>query len=176
MTTMQWDRTWADRMVESGVAFCASKVFAGDTGRTRQALRQGQCDVCDYVRYSLAKQVGDYLGQMDQTVKAVYTFEAEPGEIDDATARRRAGASGISLIAWVDRKTAALSALVAALEAGLSDRRRAIGCAKATPACYFLDVHMVDDVDVRERRGYGALVDGLHVRPVQVWTRSGGST
>jgi len=171
MAAMQWDRTLADRMVESAVAFCAGKTFAGDTERTRQALRHGQCDACEYLRYSLAKQVGDFLGQMDQTVKAVYVFEAEPAGIDGA-APQRAGSPGISLIAWVERKTAALSALAAALEAGLLDSRRTIiGCVNAAPACYFLDVHLVDDADVRERRGYGALVNGLHVRPLQVWAR-----
>lgn len=173
MAAMQWDRTLADQMVESAVTFCAGKTFTGDTERTRQALRHGQCDACEYLRYSLAKQVGNYLGQMDRTVKAVYLFEAEPGEIDGATAQQRSGSRGISLIAWVDRKTAALSALAAALEAGLLDSRRTIiDCANATPACYFLDVHLVDDAEVRERRGYGALVNGLHVRPLQVWTRT----
>jgi hypothetical protein len=159
-------------MVESAVAYCAGKVFAGDTQRTLQALRQGQCGACDYVRYSLARQVGDYLGQMDRTVKAVYVFETEPAEIEEAAARRHARSSGINLIAWVDRKTAALSALSAALEADLSNRRRAIGCANATPECYFLDVHIVDDADVGERRGYGALVNGLYIRPIEVWARA----
>jgi hypothetical protein len=161
-----------DQMVEAAIAFCASKAFAGDTAHARQALRQGRCDVCDYLRYSLAKQIGDYLGQMDPTVRAVYVFEAEPAEIEGSLPCRRTGASGISLIAWVDRKTAALSALVAALEADLARGRHRIGCASATPGCYFLDVHMVDDADVRERRGYGALVNGLYVRPVEVWTRA----
>ena len=173
MNAIRWDRTLADQMVKSAIAFCAGKVFAGDTERTRQALGQGQCSACEYLRYSLAKQVGDYLGQIDPTVKAVCTFEAESDAIDEPTTDRRNASPGISLIAWVDRKTAAFSALVAAVEAELSDSRLALlDCANSTPACYFLDVHTVDDADVRERRGYGALIDGLHLRPLQVWARA----
>jgi len=173
MNAIRWDRTLADQMVKSAVAFCAGKEFAGDTERTRQALGRGQCSACEYMRYSLAKQVGDYLGRIDPTLKAVYAFEAESDEIDEPTTHRRHASPGISLIAWVDRKTAAFSALVAAVEAELSDSRRALlDCANSAPACYFLDVHMVDDVDVHERRGYGALINGLHLRPLQMWARS----
>jgi hypothetical protein len=168
MTNVQQNQLPADQMVEAAVAYGAAKAFHGDTQRMLQALRRGGCDVCNYVRYSLARQIGDYLGQMDPMVKAVYMFDTEPVEFNEAAA---SPAAGISLIAQVERKTAALSSLVAALEADLSASRRKIGCAKATPACYFLDVHLVDGADVRERRGYGALMDGLFTRPVQVWAR-----
>ena len=168
MTHMQQNQLLADQMVESAVAYGAAKAFHGDTQRTLQALRRGECDVCNYVRYCLARQIGDYLGQMDPLVKAVYLFDTEPIEFNEAAA---SPAAGISIIAQVERKTAALSSLAAALEADLSASRRKIGCSKATPACYFLDVHLVDEADVRQRRGYGALLDGLFTRPFQVWAR-----
>jgi len=160
-----------DQMVESAVAFCARKTSANDTDRALEMLRQGRCDVCEYLRYSLARQIGDYLGRMDPAIKAVYLCEPESGEGDGPATNSPARASGISLIAWVARKTAALSVLAAALETNLAHSRRAIGCPKAGPACYFLDVHMIDDADLRDRRGYAALLDGLHVRPLEVWTR-----
>jgi len=171
MYTQVEERTRVDQMIESAVAFCARKVFAGDTDRALAMLRQGRCDVCDYLRYGLARQIGDYLGRTDSTIKAVYLFEGEPDEGNEPAPNSPARASGISLIAWVDRKTAALSALAAALETNLAHGRRAIGCPLARPSCYFLDVHMVDDADIRDHRGYAAVLDGLHVRPLEVWTR-----
>jgi len=172
MSAVQEHHALADHMVQSAIAFCARRTFGGDAGRAVQALRQGRCDVCDYLRYGLAKQVGDYLGRMDHNVKSVYVFDSEPAPIDDGAEHAGAHSSGISLIAWVDRKTAALGALASALETHLSASRRAIGCANAAPACYFLDVHMVDDADVRDQRGYAALLGGLHTRPMQVWSRA----
>jgi hypothetical protein len=173
MSAAQEHQALADQMVQSAVAFCARRVFGGDAGRAAQALRQGRCDVCDYLRYGLARQIADYLGRMDHHVKSVYVFDSEPAPIDDGAGCADARSSGISLICRVNRKTAALAALASALEAHLSASRRAIGCANAAPACYFLDVHMVDDADVRDQRGYAALLGGLHTRPIQVWLRAG---
>lgn len=170
MATVQIDQSLATRMVEKAVVFCASKMPGGNTAKARQALHEGQCEVCERLCYSLALQVGEYLGQMDPRVKAVYVFEPEYAKAGEVETVSRT--PGIHLIAWVERKTAALNALVAALAAVLSENlRQQLGCVKATPACYSLDVHMVDDDEVRHRRGMGILVDSVYVRPIQVWPR-----
>jgi len=172
MTTMQGPQALTDAWVETAVEYSAGKAFAGDRQKTRQALRQGRCDVCEYLRYSLAGQIGDYLGVTDPMVKAVYLVEAEePDGFDDVAPIRQP--TGINLIAWVERKTAAVAALAKSLEAGLAASRRALGCDRAASACFFLDVHLVDDADVQERRGYGVLVNSLHVEPMKVWGRVG---
>jgi hypothetical protein len=171
MTTEEGHQAVTDVWVKTAVEFSAGKAFAGDLPQARRALRQGRCEVCEYLRYSLAGQVADYLGMADPMVKAVYLFEAEaPVGFDGAAPVRQP--SGINLIAWVERKTAALAALTKALEASLAASRRALGCSRAAPACFFLDVHLVDDADVQERRGYGVLVSSLHVEPMKVWGRA----
>lgn len=173
MASVQLEQALADRMVDNALLFCADRKFGGDKDQTLQALRQGRCDACEYLSYSLVRQIGEYLGQMDRTVKAVYVFKPDTAplspQVTSVTAGRRA--SGINLIAWVDRKSAALNALRATLETALSTARRRIGCVKATPACRNLDIHMVEDRDVQEGRGYGAIVQGMYVRSIQVWTR-----
>jgi len=167
------DQAQADQMVDRAVSFCADKKFNGDLDQALQALRRGRCDACDYLSYSLVRQIGEYLGHLDKTVKAVYVFKPEKTQpalpANNVTAGRRA--SGINLIAWVDRKSAALSSLGATLETALSDSRRKLGCANATPACCNLDIYMVDDREVNEGRGYGAIVQSMYVRSIQVWTR-----
>jgi hypothetical protein len=173
MATVQMDQALADTMVEKAILFCAGKKFTGDTEQTRQALRKGRCDACEYLSYSLVRQVGEYLGSMDRTVKAVYAFKPDRAPLSqqdgNVTAGRRA--SGINLVAWVDRKSAALSALGTTLETVLSESRRKIGCVNATPACCNFNMQMVDDKEVQEGRGYGAIVQSMYVRSIQVWTR-----
>ncbi len=42
-----------------------------------RALQQGQTAAHDYFRYGLAKEIGNYLGQVEATVKDVYLYEPE---------------------------------------------------------------------------------------------------
>jgi len=169
MSSVQLDQALADRMIDRGVSFCAEKRFAGDTQQALNALHMGRCDVCDHLSYSLVRQVSDYLGQIDRTVRAVYAFEAERIKTGDSGATRQK--SGINLVVWVDRKSAALSALGATLETVLAKSRRKLGCPHASPACYVLSLQLVDDRDVQERRGYGMLVENVFLRSLPVWTR-----
>lgn len=37
--------------------------------------------------------------------------------------------------------------------------------------CYELDVKVTDDEEVQKRIGYGALVNSLYVRPIEIWHR-----
>ena len=173
MATVQMDQALADKMVEKAISFCADKKFTGDVEQTRQVLRKGRCDACEYLSYSLVRQVGEYLGNMDRTVKAVYAFKPDRAPLTQQDSNITAGrrASGINLIAWVDRKSAALSALGTTLETVLSESRRKIGCMNATPACCNFTMQMVDDKEVQEGRGYGAIVQSMYVRSIQVWAR-----
>ena len=77
---------------------------------------------------------------------------------------------GINLVVWVDRKSPPLNALGATLETALAESRRRFNCPDAGPACYTLDVQMVDSRDVLERRGYGALVNNMYVRSTGLGT------
>jgi hypothetical protein len=167
------DQTLVDRMVEKAIVYCADKNFNGNVKAAKKAFSEGRCDACNYLTLNLVKQVSEYMGQMDKTVKAVYKFEPEHStnrvqkEDEPASTRK----SGINLIAWVERKSAALSALVATLESSLAESRRKVGCMSAEPMCYAISVGMVDDKDVFEERGYGAMVKAMYVRSAQVWAR-----
>jgi hypothetical protein len=163
----------ADTMVNRAIAFCADKRFTGDKEQTIDALRKGRCDVCDFLSYSLVRQISEYLGQIDRTVKAVYMFgpETAPQSLRPGKDRSHRRANGINLIAWVDRKTPALLALGATLENVIATSRRNIGCINACNACFNLNIHMVDDQEANEGRGYGTIIRSMYVRSIQVWTR-----
>ncbi len=173
MCALRVDQALASKMVDEAILFCAEKNFSGDKQHTMSALRMGRCEICGDVIEGVGRQIGEYLGQVDKTVKAVYRFGPELGYEESRDEgkfvdRRRAG---INLVAWADRKSAALGALGVTLEAVLAESRRKIGCEKATPACYTLDLQIVDDEDVQFRRGYGAIVDNEFLRSTKVWAR-----
>ena len=107
------DRALANDLMERAIAYCGEKKFGGDTREAIEALRKGNCDVCGVLSSCLVQEVGEYLGSTDRMVKAVYQVEPEstlireePG-VKPASSRR----AGINLVAWVDRKSAALVAL-----------------------------------------------------------------
>ena len=173
MVATLMDQKLADSLLEKAISFCADKKFTGDYKQTLDALQRGRCDACEYISYSLVRQIGEYLGRMDKTVKAVYAFKPDKTPFTQQDGNVTAGkrASGINLIAWVDRKSAALTAIGSTLETCITESRRRIGCVNATPACCNFAMQMVDDGDVHQGRGYGAIIQSTYVRSIQVWNR-----
>ena len=170
---MRLDQSVADDMVNMAVRTTAQAQFYGDIERTIQEVQAGNCEVCGAVSDCLARQVGDYLGQMDRTVKAVFRYEpdyATPRQVEtNGAPQLRRG--GINLVAWVERKNAAFSALGSTLERVLAERSKKLRCGKSSPACYVLDIQMVEDKDVQENRGLALAANSLYMRSVQVWKR-----
>jgi hypothetical protein len=159
-------------MMEDAIEFCAKKTGLNGREQAVEALRCGDCSVCEYLRYGLAEGVADYLGSVDDTVKAIYTYEPEyAASVDEPLPGRPNLSPGISMIAWVSRKSAALSSVVTSLGSALAEEFGRFGCPKANALCSMLDVKLVDDKEVQERTGYGALVGSLYVRPLEVWRR-----
>ncbi len=125
MSSVQLDPSLADEMVQKAARTCADMKFSGDTQGVFQAMQQGNCDLCGAMSDCLVKQIGAYLGKADKTVKAIYRYEP-----DFSTPRPVLGSeslparkSGISLVVWVSRKSAAMDALGATLESLLAERR-----------------------------------------------------
>ena len=171
MLGIQVDQALTDTMMDKAIIECADSNFAGDTLRVRQSLLQSHCENCRCVALSLGRQIGGYLGQVDHTVKAVYQYEPVEGS-DYDHADHRDPHVGINLAVWVERKSAALSALIEALEAALKKSQKKVGCAASTPRCFALDVHLVSDPEVQEERGLGLLVRSAAIRSAPVWERT----
>jgi hypothetical protein len=160
----------AENILTKALAFCADKLGLADAEQAAERLRGHDGPACSYCMYSIAAQAGESLGSLDEQVKAVYTldYDATPGDLCFAPDAASA-APTIHLIVWTQRKTAALDALVAALDRALvgafTDLLGQHGLA------YLLDVQTIDDGDVETGTGYGALLRAIHNRPIQVWTR-----
>jgi len=172
MSAITFDTTIVEAMFDDAIESCAKKM--GFNGRTQvlERMRCGDCSVCGYLRYGLAKGVAEYLGSVDDTARAIYMYEPEQATSLDGPLPGRPGLSpGISLVAWVSRKSAAMSSVVASVSSALGEEYRKLVCPKANASCYQLDVQLTDDDEVQKRVGYGALVHSLYVRPTQIWSR-----
>ena len=169
---MQIDQLLTDEMVVHALGECAEAHFAGDARRVRLALLRGQCEHCECVSNGLVREIGEYLGQIGGSVKAVYRVESadHPQGEERLTAKRH---TGIHLVVWVERKGPALRALVGSLETAIASSQQKLGCPIATSACYALSIEMADDRDVRERRGAGFFIESRLLASRPVWSGAG---
>lgn len=158
----------AQAVLTQAMEYCAEMVRIDSSQAVIDRLREGDGKVCEYCHYSVAKQVAESLGALDENIKAVYIcdYDATPGDLCFGVA---AQPLPIHLIVWAQPKTAALNALVDTWDHALSQSyAEMIG---ESQLAHVLDVQVVEDADVERRIGYGALLSSLHHRPIQVWER-----
>ena len=158
----------AQVVLTQAMEYCAQKMRLDSSQAVIDRLRASNGRACEYCHYSVAKQVAESLGALDDNIKAtyIYDYDATPEDLCFGEAGR---ALPIHLVIWAERKTAALKVL-----AETWDRALAQGYAEmigGRQPAHLLDVQMVDDADVEKRLGHGALLFSLHHRPVQVWRR-----
>jgi hypothetical protein len=173
MATVTINGTAIQDMVGDALAFSAKKGALQNREHAQRAIAGGDCTVCAYFRYGLSKEMGEYLGAIDSSVQAVYSYEPEYAagvlHIDSAGPGID---RGINLIVSVDRKNHALDSIVASLEDATKEAAQSMLCPKANGSCYAVDVRIVDGEELASRRGYGALVSSLYATPVKLWSRA----
>lgn len=158
----------AEAVINGTMLFCAEKMQLENVQAVLDHLRQRNTTACSYCQYSIAKQVGDSLGALDKNVKAVYILDYDATPQDICFAGKKESLT-IHLIVWAERKTSALQSLVDSL-----DRALVQGYSKLMDLGkleHLLDVQVVDDTDIANRVGFGAMLSSLHQRPIQVWER-----
>jgi hypothetical protein len=151
-----------------GLDYCVQKMGLAGRSAAMDSLRKGEGNARGYCHYSIGKHVAESLGALDENVKAVYIadYDATP---EDICFGQEAQAPLIHLIVWVERKTSALHSLVEALDRALVERyTEEIG---PSQLAHLLDIQLVDDAEVENRSGYGALLTSLNNRPIKLWER-----
>lgn len=147
---------------------CGQKLNLASPAISLEKVRQGDRRAVDYMHYRLAQLVAAGLGELDDNVRSVSVFEFE-ATADDSILGDHSESLPIHLLVQVDRKTSALNALVAALDRALiQDYAEMIG---PRGLAHVLDVQVVDQSDVENRRGVAALLSSLYNRPVKLWER-----
>lgn len=167
MSTITFSSAVMAGLLGSAFDYCVQMMGLPGREAALAALQRGDCAVCESLRSGMAAAVAEYLGSVDDTVKAVYSYNPERATSTDEPV----SALGINLIAWVTRKSAALSSVADVIRTELAEAYTRLGCPKANALCYALDVQVVDDDEVRDRTGYGALIHSLYVRPQRIWQR-----
>ena len=158
----------ADIVLNHAIEYCAQKLGLEAVWLVVEQLKQGDGTACSYCRYSMAKQMAEALGSLDENVRAVYLYDYDATP-EDLCFGQAVHASPIHLILWVERKTSALESLVEALDHALAKSYAAM-MDRSQPA-HILDVQMVDDSDVENRTGYGTLLSSFYNPPLKVWER-----
>lgn len=157
----------AEAALQQAIDFCAAKMRLDEQPAVVERLRQGDHTAYGYFCYSLAEQAADWLGTWDEDIKAVYLFDCDATP-DDVCFGDKTQPSLLHLIVWTRRKTSALGSLVEAL-----DRALVQGCADLglRQQKYWLDAHMVDDEEIQNSIGCGAMLSSVHTHPIRVWER-----
>ena len=155
-------------ILSQAMEYCAQKMRLGSWQTVLNRLMKGDSQVCEYCHYSVAKQVAETLGALDENIGAIYVhdYDATPEDLCFGEAGQ---ALPIHLIIWTQRKTAALNAMVETWDRALAESYAEI-TGGHKPA-HLLDVQVVDSADVEKRIGYGSLLSSLHQRPLQIWRR-----
>ena len=159
----------AESILVEAIQYCAQKMGTSNLTTVTRLLEQQDRAACEYCLYSIAKQVAASLGAMDENVEAVYILDYDATPEDFCFGTEGHHTRPIHLLVRTHRKTAALDSLVEALDSALVQ-----ACLDTIGACSpatLLDVQTVDDVDVRQRHGYGAFYGWMHQRPIQIWER-----
>ena len=165
--------TAAQTAMGNAIEFCIEKTNLRDKEQVLEARRRGDCSACEYLRYGLAKGLAEYLASVDNRARAVYIYDEieTPTTWDERRPVRPNLSPGIRMIVWVKRKSPALSTLVDSLSSAVDKESRQLPCPNANALCHQLDITVVDDQEVQERKGYGALITSAYLRPIEIWHR-----
>ncbi len=160
------DQRTAAELIDEALRFAARKVHRLKTDDPQALLADPGAQ--GYFKYGVAKEVGEFLGRTDTTVKEVHMVEAEYGcNPDQVLEGVEPLHSCLTLVVRVDRKTAALSSLISSLDQALVAKLRELRGFESISS--ILDAHLVDEQEVLGRRGYGALLTSLYAHRLQVW-------
>lgn len=159
-------------MMENALIFSAGKSGMADKDQVVLARGNGDCITCDYLRFGLANEVAGYLGSIDETIKTIYIYEPEAATAMNGNLHNHPGlVPGINMIIRVSRKTAALESLLTSVVSAVEDEFGQFNCPDANALCNMLDVIVVDDSEIEQRTGYGALIGSLFAPPIEIWQR-----
>jgi len=145
------------------IDFCTEKINR-DREEAIQLLRQEDSSAHSYFRYGLAHQISRYIGSLSDSFKGIY--------IHGSSVENSSGpASDIDLIISTTKKVEELELLLTTLSGELEFYYNQLLGTKFFGDDYtgFLDVQLVDESDIKSRRGYGAVLTSVHYAPIKIW-------
>lgn len=171
MTDLQINKSLVVAMIDNAVRSSANRFAAGDEHRTIASIRIGDPDVCEYFLVNLTHEISRTIGEIDKTIKAIYTYQAVDMQVltNDLPIRY---SNSINLVVWVDRKSAALDTLVASLEYDIQEHQKKLGCLISNQHLINLNVMPIQDKDVIFNSGFGIIPNSEYIRTKRIWRRA----
>ena len=158
-----------ESVVTKALKTSANKMGLGDVKALIARMKEADSVAFNYYNYNIAKELGEVLGFWDKNIRAVYAHDYDAATPEEACFENASPCSLVHMIIWAEPKTKALNALVEVIDHAMVQRHRhMLGRTKLE---HVLDVQVVDGEDVRNRTGYGALLQSIYQPPIQVWCR-----
>jgi hypothetical protein len=124
----------------------------------------------DYFKYGLASGVANVLAANDQHIMAIHAHDPS-ASTDSETGEDVLLDATVHLLVVVTSPSAALDALVAALDRALTGSLRSLPLPEFSKRGFVLDVNLITEEDVRLGVGYARLLSSVFMPPLQVWQR-----
>lgn len=159
----------AQEMMKAAIKYSEDKSQLYPPDTVLKARARGECSVCSYLYYGLAKALAEYLGTRDHKAKAVYFYSEPLVPWNEQPADRPNLLPGLHIIVWTEAKNRTLSQLGDAVSRAVEKESRGLPCSKATDLCHRINIAQVDDLDVEKKNGYGAFLTSHELRPVEIW-------
>lgn len=158
--------TIAGVIVTNALEWVSAKLRC-DKVRVVDCLNRGDPAARRELKLGLARYLAEYLGFLDEDVKAVYVSD----HVDNYAGESVAGSSRwvIHLVVYAEPKTAALTSLLGALNRALTaEMRKSVEYAETEG---FLDVQLINSADLENLARYAALLNAPRYRPTRIWQR-----
>jgi predicted nucleotidyltransferase len=150
-------------MFNNALSFCCEKSNL-KAHQILNLLHLGNNWVHSTFRYGLAKQVAFYLNEVTNNIKAVYVY----GTILEDKA---SFTSDIDMIIHSKNKNTDLSLVIKNLDKEILKYYKGLMNGQCEGMGHMLDIHIVDDEEIDQRRGYGAVITSLANHPIRIWTQ-----
>ncbi|MBU1049237.1 nucleotidyltransferase domain-containing protein [Candidatus Bipolaricaulota bacterium] len=149
-----------ETLFEQAIAICCHRHgLAADVILRR--LEDGDCVMHSTFRYGIAKGLSLYLAHLGCGFHEVYVYGSSVNETSNSC-------SDIDVIVVVEQRRDEIEYLLKRLDLSITAHYRCLLGLKQYPTS-LLDVHVVDKQQQAERSGFGAVLDGLHTRPICLW-------
>lgn len=156
-------------LVEGAVDKTAREFHGGNVTTTVQGLQRGRRDVWGVFIEHVAADVAVLLGETEERVQAVYRYVVDPTRLRVQEEAFEGGQEmALNLVVWCRGENEKLHERISGLIDQLTRDLNNIGLALDEEHT-LINIHLVDDQEVRQARGWGVVPGSEVIRTSQVW-------
>lgn len=158
-----------DKICQNALVETYDKVVPVEKGLKLETLLQRRA-LFQSFKYNLAKGVAETLATNDKRVRTVYLFQPSVNPHAEVEAGLPLEAT-IHLVVVVETASAALEALIASLDRGLTQCVQELPLHLVADRRSILDVNLVTEEAIQHKTGYANLLSSIFAPPLKLWER-----